>query len=82
MDEQLFINPIRCQSCGDIIGHIWKYYHEQLHQKGNLPIRTLDDNKLLNVEKTKEGLLLDRLGVYKYCCRINIMTRPGYKQYE
>jgi DNA-directed RNA polymerase subunit N len=42
--------PIRCFTCGTVIGHLYEQYK--------------DDTKEKNVE-----LVLDELGVERYCCR-------------
>ncbi len=67
------IIPIRCFTCGKAIAHLWEPYIEEV-QKIALEERD-DDQKyrFVNVEslreKTKEGKVLDKLGVKKYCCR-------------
>lgn len=67
------IIPIRCFTCGKVVAHLWESYIEEV-QKIALEERE-DDQKyrFVNVEslreKTKEGKVLDKLGVKKYCCR-------------
>lgn len=67
------IIPIRCFTCGKVVAHLWESYIEEV-QKIALEDRE-DDKKyrFVNVEslreKTKEGKVLDKLGVKKYCCR-------------
>lgn len=70
------IIPIRCFTCGKSIAHLWEPYIEEV-QKIALEERDIEsmDQKyrFVNVEslreKTKEGKVLDKLGVKKYCCR-------------
>ncbi len=70
------IIPIRCFTCGKAIAHLWEPYMEKV-QKIALEERDIENMdqkyRFVNVEtlreKTKEGKVLDELGVKKYCCR-------------
>ncbi len=67
------IIPVRCFTCGKVLGHLWEPYLEKV-QKMALEERT-DEERFRFVpidslrQKTKEGKALDELGVTKYCCR-------------
>ncbi len=77
------IIPIRCFTCGKVVSHLWEPYLEKVQKialetreneilKGNQS--SIDQKyRFVNVEtlreKTKEGKVLDELGVKKYCCR-------------
>jgi DNA-directed RNA polymerase subunit N (RpoN/RPB10) len=70
------IIPIRCFTCGKVVSHLWEPYLEKV-QKISLEERDIDNMdqkyRFVNVEtlreKTKEGKVLDELGIKKYCCR-------------
>ncbi len=77
------IIPVRCFTCGKVVAHLWEPYLEKV-QKISLETRedeilkgdqsSIDHKyRFVNVEtlreKTKEGKVLDELGVKKYCCR-------------
>jgi DNA-directed RNA polymerase subunit N (RpoN/RPB10) len=67
------IIPVRCFTCGKVVAHLWEPYLEKVQK---IALETRDDDqkyRFVNVEslreKTKEGRVLDELGVKKYCCR-------------
>ena len=72
------IVPVRCLSCGKVIGN--KYYHYKkevaaLKAKYNITnneLTTININQK-EVTKTIEGKVLDKLGITKDCCRTKIM---------
>ena len=61
------IIPVRCFTCGKIIGDIYKEYQKRYGDY---------QQSLKNGEKPKETpkQILDNLGVEKYCCRRMILT--------
>ena len=72
------IIPVRCFTCGKVLGHLWERYLEGVQQarleeeeKGEDRFRFVDIETLKT--KTKEGKLMDELGLNKYCCRRMIM---------
>ena len=61
------IIPIRCFTCGKILGDKWNHYKKEIEKDGK-------EESVLNVnaktlQKTKEGKALDNLGLKRYCCR-------------
>ena len=61
------IIPVRCFTCGKILGDKWNYYVKEIEKDGK-------EESVLNVnaktlQKTKEGKALDNLGLKRYCCR-------------
>ena len=61
------IIPVRCFTCGKVLGDKWNYYYKELEKKQ-------DQDSVLNVnsktmQKTNEGKILDTLGLKRYCCR-------------
>ena len=75
------IIPIRCFTCGEIMGDKWKPFiklcnkHKNIDNDVNenqLDIKTINlDEKLV---KSIEGKVLDKLNIKKVCCRRMILT--------
>ena len=70
------IIPIRCMTCGKILGDKWFKYLELVEQ--NKDKDQTDDNLLdinINtVKPTAEGKALDKLNLKRYCCRRHMLT--------
>ena len=71
------IIPVRCFTCGCVIGDKWKIFvEESLQEKkkskekvdSELDIEYIDTSKG-HIKKSVEGKVLDELGIEKYCCR-------------
>ena len=61
------IIPIRCFTCGKVIGNKYKTYLDKTKKK-NDELTTIEINSK-NVKKTEEGKVMDELGLERYCCR-------------
>ena len=76
------IIPVKCFTCGNVIGNKYRYYQEQVRKKklakrGNG--ESIDVDKVLYLtkefaEKTPEGEVLDELNMKKMCCRRHFLT--------
>ena len=75
------IIPIRCFTCGEIMADKWIPFIKRTNELKNVNdsennidtnIDTIDLNK--KGVKTTEGIVLDELGLHKYCCRRMIIT--------
>jgi DNA-directed RNA polymerase subunit N (RpoN/RPB10) len=73
------IIPVRCYSCGKVIGSKYETYLKRVREKKMS--RNLDVNKssvidinFNEVKKTSEGEVLDELGLTRYCCRKILLT--------
>ena len=72
------IIPIKCFTCGTVIADKYRYYQQEVRK---LKFKS-DQSHVVNVEyltsdnvhKTAEGIVLDRLGLTKYCCRRHLLT--------
>ena len=67
------IIPIKCKSCGKIIGHLWEEYLRLVHEYQDKRAKgepTPDENE------TEEALALDQLNIDRYCCRSMILCQP------
>ena len=63
------IIPVRCFTCGKILGDKWNFYKTELEK-----IKTSKEDTVINVnaktiKATPEGIILDKLGLKRYCCR-------------
>ena len=67
------IIPIRCFTCGKIIGDKWEAYKklvQENREKMGLPDEdTIIDVKLENLQETPEGIAMNQLKLKRYCCR-------------
>ncbi len=69
------IIPIRCMNCGKPIADKWLKYKQELHRmkgdKAEVPYY-MDGTTVPN---TPEKVLLDKLGLYRICCRKHFLTQ-------
>lgn len=72
------IIPIKCFTCGEVLADKYRYYIQEVNSfKLKNKIETVGVKYLLKdekVEKTPEGLVLDKLKLTKYCCRRHMLT--------
>jgi len=63
------IQPIRCFTCGKIIADQIDYYNIEKEKliKENSSIKK--DKLFKDFEKNQTGIILDKLGATRYCCR-------------
>jgi DNA-directed RNA polymerase subunit N (RpoN/RPB10) len=71
------IIPVKCFTCGNVLGDKYRYYLEEVRKKKLA--KNLDIEKVIYLtkdfhEKTPEGEVLDELGLNKLCCRRHILT--------
>mgnify|MGYP001254312096 CR=1 FL=1 len=67
------IIPIRCFTCGKVLGDKYNYYTKKVSDE-KIKRGESDESTILNlqskdVQKTIEGRVLDELGLTRYCCR-------------
>ena len=71
------IIPIKCFTCGKVLADKYRFYEKEVRKiKMN---EKLEINKVIyltdeNVDKTPEGIILDKLKLNKYCCRRHMLT--------
>ena len=66
------IIPIRCMTCGKVIGDLWNTYQREIKKD-----KTQEDTININakkIEKTHRGKVMDQLGLKRYCCRRHLLT--------
>ena len=73
--------PVRCFTCGNVLGDKWIPYVNELQVLKNESKDKMDTLELsyMNVnlpeqEKSIEGKLLDEMKIHKYCCRRMILS--------
>ena len=79
------IIPVRCFTCGEIIGNLWEKYKEEVfkerQKRGEIDETRIKPEKVtvetLNKE-TPEYIALEKIGIpiHKYCCRSHFITNP------
>jgi DNA-directed RNA polymerases I, II, and III subunit RPABC5 len=70
------IFPVRCMTCGKVIGDKYSYYLQKTKEDVSDDIikNTTIDMNAKYVKKTKEGEVMDELGLKRYCCRRHFLT--------
>ena len=72
------IIPIRCFTCGNVIGDKWIPFIRECTNRKNISSENVNselDIEYINlnddgtIEKTIEGKVLDDLNLHRYCCR-------------
>jgi DNA-directed RNA polymerase subunit N (RpoN/RPB10) len=67
------IIPVRCFTCGKILGDKWTYYQSEVAKLKAKDGSSMEDT-VINVNSktlkpTPEGKILDKLELNRYCCR-------------
>ena len=69
--------PVKCFTCGKVIGDKYNYYLKEIIQRkgeanyNNEDIQYLDETRM---DKTVEGEILDQLKMTDMCCRRHFLT--------
>ena len=71
------IIPVKCFSCGEVLGNKYRYYIIEVRKKKIE--RALEIDKVLYFtrkvqDKTAEGEVMDSLNLNKMCCRRHMLT--------
>jgi DNA-directed RNA polymerase subunit N (RpoN/RPB10) len=71
------IIPVKCFTCGNVLGNKYSYYLSEVRKmklaKGEEPDEVVYLTKEY-VQKTPEGQVMDNLGLRRQCCRRHILT--------
>ena len=72
------IIPVRCITCGKVIGDKYLYYKREV-EKTRKEMKLPDEMPILDVnsktiQKTPEGIVLDKLRLQRYCCRRMLLS--------
>jgi len=74
------IIPVRCFTCNKVIGDKWEKYQELVKHSYNQTDESISNESgskvlLHNLKnKTKQAVILDKLGLKRYCCRRHILA--------
>ena len=69
--------PIKCFTCGMVLGDKYRYYQEEVRKKKinkDMEVEKVVYLTKDNTDKTPEGEVMDKLGLNKYCCRRHMLT--------
>jgi DNA-directed RNA polymerase I, II, and III subunit RPABC5 len=69
--------PVKCFTCGCVLADKYRYYKNEV-RKMKMEKNMSTDNVLYftqkNMEKTPEGIVLDKLELKNVCCRRHMLT--------
>jgi DNA-directed RNA polymerase subunit N len=71
------IIPVKCFTCGGVIGDLYRYFMREVRQmkfNKELSVDKVIYMTRVNKDKTPEGIVLDRLNLKKICCRRHMLT--------
>lgn len=63
----MVLRPTSCKSCGKTLSHLYKVYDKEIKKKG------YDPDTEYSKDISNEDVF-EKLGVYRYCCRILFFT--------
>jgi DNA-directed RNA polymerase subunit N (RpoN/RPB10) len=69
--------PVKCFTCGMVLGDKYRYYQEEVRKKKiskDMEVEKVVYLTKENTDKTPEGEVMDNLGLNKYCCRRHMLT--------
>tara|TARA_B100001250_G_C19339009_1_gene588173 strand:- start:126 stop:365 length:240 start_codon:yes stop_codon:yes gene_type:complete len=71
------IIPIRCFSCNKPIADKYTAYLNELSKKDGKKNTIINTNLIENgnIEKSNQALILDELGIHRFCCRRMFLTQ-------
>jgi DNA-directed RNA polymerase subunit N len=72
------IIPIRCMNCGNCLADIWRYYQQRVKEiqgqtNAGSNVIYMDTSKVPETP-TPQKVVLDELGLNRYCCRKHLLT--------
>jgi DNA-directed RNA polymerase subunit N (RpoN/RPB10) len=71
------IIPVRCMNCGNVLADKWRTYQTEVARirkmtgKESSSTIYMDATSVIN---TPEKIVLDKLGLRRYCCRKHFLT--------
>jgi len=71
------IIPVKCYTCGEILGDKWQYYLREVRKRKFDKNKDPDTVVYLTKEfadKTAEGIVMDELKLTRICCRRHMLT--------
>lgn len=71
------IIPVKCFTCGKVLGDKYLYYLKEIAEEKNKKNITDDNIQYLTddaMDKSIEGVVLDKLKLNRQCCRRHMLT--------
>lgn len=72
------IIPVRCFTCGKVIADKYDYYVTEMKKiQENIEASKKDgggDEETKNFDHIQTGVILDKLGLTRYCCRRHLIA--------
>lgn len=71
------IIPIKCFTCGFVLADKYRYFQDKVRQeklKNGIQVDKVIYLTNKNMDKTSEGVILDKLGIVDPCCRRHMLT--------
>jgi len=71
------IIPVKCFTCGKVLADKYLFYLREVREMKEK--KNMDTQKVVyltqkNTEKTPEGIIMDKLGLNKICCRRHMLS--------
>jgi len=82
--KPLYIFSPRCLSCGKVLSMFAGYHKELLESKERMFTENDIENKFVTIDTyssndTAEYKLMDKMGIFRYCCRKTLLTTSKNK---
>ena len=71
------IIPVKCFTCGKVLANKYLFYLtkvREMKEKKNMDTQKVVYLTQKNTEKTPEGIIMDKLGLNKICCRRHMLS--------
>jgi DNA-directed RNA polymerase subunit N (RpoN/RPB10) len=71
------IIPVKCFTCGKVLANKYLFYLtkvREMKEKKNMDTQKVIYLTQKNTEKTPEGIIMDKLGLNKICCRRHMLS--------
>ena len=71
------IIPVKCFTCGKVLADKYLFYLtnvREMKEKKNMDTQKVIYLTQKNTEKTPEGIIMDKLGLNKICCRRHMLS--------
>jgi DNA-directed RNA polymerase subunit N (RpoN/RPB10) len=71
------IIPVKCFTCGKVLADKYRWYEAEVRKKKTVDGVSISSVQYLTndmIDKTAEGVVMDKLGLTKMCCRRHMLT--------
>lgn len=63
------IGPIRCYTCGKVLGEMWDYYETEVNKLKKDKEDSILNVNLKTIKETPEAAVMKKLELERYCCK-------------